>query len=330
MKRVLCVLLSFSWMFALPLDAQTAAGSMDVQWDAGKADCSKDAPPPLQVHRYNDSTYILRENPCSTYEAPFMYLLIGESKALLIDTGDVADAQKMPLAATVMPLLPSVQGARMPLIVVHTHGHLDHREGDAQFASLPNVQVVGTDLDHVKAFFGFPHWPEGVAQVDLGGRVMDVLPTPGHHPSHVTYYDRDTGLVLIGDFFLPGRLIIDDADADRASAQRLVDFLRTRPVTYVLGGHVELNRHGELEDLGSTVRPDERPLPLGKDDLMNLPKVLANFNGIYGKSGEYVMYSQTRVLQGLAIAAVLLLIALVLAVRWMLRRRKRVKAAKSP
>lgn len=329
MKRVLCVLLAFSAMLALPVFAQTATGTMDVQWDAGKADCSKEAPRPLQVHRYNDSTYVLRENLCTTYEAPFMYLLIGETKALLIDTGDVAQAQKVPLASTVMSLLPNVQGAKMPLIIVHTHGHLDHREGDAQFASMTNVQIVAADLDHVKAYFGFQQWPDGVAEVDLGGRVVDVIPTPGHYPSHVSYYDRSTGLAFTGDFFLPGRLIIDDANADRASAKRLADYLRTRPVTYVLGGHVELNRHNDLQEMGSSVHPDERPLPLSKDDLMNLPAVLANYNGFYAQSGMFVMYSQTRVLQGMAAAAVLLLIMLVLAVRWMLRRRKRVKAAKA-
>ncbi|WP_267226570.1 MBL fold metallo-hydrolase [Dyella silvae] len=329
MKRVLCVLLAFSAMLALPVFAQTATGTMDVQWDAGKADCSNEAPRPLQVHRYNDSTYVLRENLCTTYEAPFMYLLIGEAKALLIDTGDVAQAQKVPLASTVMSLLPNVQGAKMPLIIVHTHGHLDHREGDAQFASMPNVQIVGADLDHVKAYFGFQQWPDGVAEVDLGGRIVDVIPTPGHYPSHVSYYDRNTGLAFTGDFFLPGRLIIDDANADRASAKRLADFLRTRPVTYVLGGHVELNRHNDLQEMGSSVHPDERPLPLSKDDLMNLPAELANYNGFYGQSGMFVMYSQTRVLQGMAAAAVVLLIMLVLAVRWMLRRRKRVKAAKA-
>jgi hypothetical protein len=46
----------------------------------------------------NDQTFILRENLCSTFEAPFMYRMIGESRALLIDTGDVAEAQQVALA----------------------------------------------------------------------------------------------------------------------------------------------------------------------------------------------------------------------------------------
>ena len=88
-------------MMALPSAAEPATGSMDVKWAEGAEDCSKSAQPPLQVHRYNEVTFILRENPCATYEAPFIYLLVGSTRALLIDTGDVSDPQAMPLARTV-------------------------------------------------------------------------------------------------------------------------------------------------------------------------------------------------------------------------------------
>ncbi len=327
MKHALYVLLTVGCLFAMRAQAQLAPGSMDVHWNPGAADCTVHPPPPLQVHRYNAQTYILRENPCTTGEAPFMYLLIGHAKALLIDTGDVTDAKKVPLASTVLALLPQVGAARMPLIVVHTHGHLDHRSGDAQFAAAADVQIVGTDLAHVTQYFGFPHWPEGIAQIDLGGRTVDVVPTPGHYPSHVTYYDRTTGLLFTGDFILPGRLIIDDANADRASARRIVDFVATRPVSYVLGGHVELDQQGTLEPLQATLRSDERPLPLAKDDLLKLPAILAGYNGIYGRNGMFVMYSQSRMLQLAGGGAVLLLVIMILAIRWALRRRRRRRAA---
>lgn len=327
MKHALYVLLTLGCLLAMPTQAQLAPGSMDVHWNTGAADCTTHPPSPLQVHRYNAQTYILRENLCTTAEAPFMYLLIGSTKALLIDTGDVTDAQKMPLASTVLALLPQVGTTRMPLIVLHTHGHLDHRSGDAQFAAAPDVQIVGTDLPHVTQYFGFAHWPDGIAQIDLGDRTVDAIPTPGHYPSHVTYYDRNTGLLFTGDFFLPGRLIIDDADADRTSARRIVDFVSSRPVSYVLGGHVELDQQGNLESLGASFRSDERPLPLSKDDLLKLPAILAGYNGIYGRSGMFVMYSQTRVLQLAAASALLLLIIIGLAIRWAIRRRRRRRTA---
>ena len=78
---------------------------MDVHWNEGSKDCVKNPQPPLQVHRYNAQTFILRQSLCATYEAPFIYLLIGKTKTLLIDTGAVADAKTMPLAQTVISLL---------------------------------------------------------------------------------------------------------------------------------------------------------------------------------------------------------------------------------
>jgi hydroxyacylglutathione hydrolase len=65
-----------------PAWSQVVPGSMDVHCDEGSANCANDPQPPLQEHPYNAQTYILRENLCTTFEAPFMYLLIGSTKAL--------------------------------------------------------------------------------------------------------------------------------------------------------------------------------------------------------------------------------------------------------
>jgi hydroxyacylglutathione hydrolase len=285
-----------------PAMSEIVPGSMEVHWNPGAEHCGKAAPrPPLQVHRYNAQTFILRENPCVTSEAPFMYLLIGSRRALLIDSGDVADPRKVPLAQSVMQLLPGEAAAKLPLLVLHTHGHLDHRKGDAQFQALPNVQVVGSHLEPVKQYFGFTDWPNGVAQVDLGDRTVDVLPTPGHYVSEVSYYDRNTGLFFSGDFLLPGRLFIADKAADLASARRVVDFIKDRPVTYVLGGHIELDTDGDTISWGSSYHPHEHVLELTRDDLLGLPAVIASFNGFYGRNGVYVMLNQNRVF-GAAIA----------------------------
>ncbi|MFZ0295493.1 MAG: MBL fold metallo-hydrolase [Candidatus Sulfotelmatobacter sp.] len=305
-----------------PAVSQVATGSMDVHWNEGAPDCATNLQPPLQVHPYNPTTFILRENPCATAEAPFMYLLVGSTKALLIDTGDVSDPKKMPLAQTVLALLSRPDHSQLPLLIVHTHGHLDHRLGDSQFANLSNVQIVGTDLAHVRQYFGFSDWPKGLAQIDLGGRIIDVIPTPGHYPSHVSYYDRQTALFFSGDFFLPGHLIIDDAKADLASANRVADFIRDRPVTYVLGGHIELNSAGEMLPLGSNYHPREHVLQLTKQDLLSLPTVVSSFNGFYSTYGIFVLYSQTRILLALAFALLVVLLAIAMLLRSYLRRRK--------
>lgn len=316
------IILLLAASYALPAPAQVVTGSMDVKWNAGASDCQKTPQPPLQVHRYNQQTFVLRESLCATFEGPFLYVLVGSERALLIDTGAVSDAREMPLAQTVRALLPRPD---FPLTVVHTHGHLDHRSGDSQFAGDPHAEVVGTTLEDVKGHFRFAHWPDDSAQIDLGDRIVDVLPTPGHYPSELSYYDRQTGLFFSGDFLLPGRLLIADKSADLASAKRMAEFAADHAVTYVLGGHIELDKGGNTF-LGDSYHPDERPLQLSRDQLLQLPAIVEGFNGFFGRHGEYILENQNRVLVAAAAVLLTLLVAGGLGIRALLRRRRRKKS----
>jgi hydroxyacylglutathione hydrolase len=298
--------------------AQLAPGSMDVNWQEGASDCQKHPQAPLQVHPYNAQTFILRESLCATYEGPFLYLLVGSQRALLIDTGAVGGVVEMPLAQTVRSLLPR---ADFPLTVVHSHGHRDHRSGDAQFNGDAHTEVVGARLDDVQRYYRFAHWPDDSAQMDLGERIVDILPTPGHYVSELSYYDRQTGLFFSGDFLLPGRLLIADKSADLASARRVARFVADRPVSYVLGGHIELDKAGNTF-LGVSYHPDERPLQLSKDQLLQLPAIVESFNGFYGHHGEYVLENQNRVLGAAAAVVLALLLAAGYGIRALLRRKR--------
>ena len=82
--------------------SEPVPGSLDVHWNEGASDCKATPQAPVQVHTYEPKTFILRQSPCATFEANFLYLLIGSDKALLIDTGAVADPKEMPLAKTVL------------------------------------------------------------------------------------------------------------------------------------------------------------------------------------------------------------------------------------
>jgi hydroxyacylglutathione hydrolase len=329
MKPLFSTLLGVTLLISgLPASSQPANGSLDMHWNEGAKDCKTSPQPPLQVHAFNPQTFILRENLCATFEAPFMYLLVGSARALLIDSGDVANPDQMPLEKTVMGLLPHDGPAKLPLLVVHTHRHLDHRAGDGQFQGVPNVQVVGYDLDSVKRYYNFTDWPNGVAHIDLGNRIVDVIPTPGHNETHVAFYDRNTGLFFSGDFLMPGRLLIDDTSADLASARRAAAFVQDRPVTAVLGGHIEVNTAGETFTWESQYHPNEHALELTKDDLLALPAAISSFNGFYTTSGKFIMLNSMRVLVAQAICAAAILIAVILAVVFYIRRRRRLR--KSP
>lgn len=323
MRRMSCALAAIA--LAATAQAQVPVKPFGALWNKGSPDCAAHHGPPLEVQQFDTATYVLREALCSTWEAPFMYLLIGDSKALLIDTGDVADPHAMPLATTVLQLTPS----HLPLLVVHTHSHLDHRAGDPQFAQRRNVEVVGHDLASVQRFYGFDQWPDGRAQIDLGDRIVDILPVPGHVATHVVFYDRKTTLLFSGDFMMPGRLLLDDPAAELKSADRVAAFVRDRPVRAVLGGHIEEDLAGRLFPWQSTYHPNERGLAMTKDDLLALPAALRSFNGFYSHIGKFVIMDPMRNLAGLAGSALLALAGLIVGVFILLRRRARRRARKA-
>jgi hydroxyacylglutathione hydrolase len=320
----LFVLLALATPFTSPPAwSQLVPGSMDVHWNEGSPNCANDPQPPLQQHQYNTRTYILRENLCTTFEAPFMYLLIGSTKALLIDTGDIADPNVIPLAETVMRLLPGEGPTKLSLLVVHTHRHLDHRAGDGQFTHFSNAQVVGFDIESVRRHYKFVDWPNGLAQVDLGDRTIDVIPTPGHNETEVSFYDRSTGLLFTGDFLMPARLLIDDTSADVASADRIAAFVKDRAISFILGGHIEMNSAGNLFPWESQYHPHEHVLQMTKDDVLKLPAAIRSFNGFYTVQGELTMENSMRVLIAFAVLVLVVVVAVVWTlVRYIQRRRR--------
>jgi hydroxyacylglutathione hydrolase len=328
-RLTLLALLAFAALFtSAPAWSQLVPGSMDVHWNEGSPDCAKNPQPPFQQHQYNAQTFILRENLCTTFEAPFMYLLVGSTKALLIDSGDIADPNVVPLAETVMRLLPGEGTAKLPLLVVHTHRHLDHRAGDPQFTRFSNAQVVGFDIDSVRSFYKFTDWPDGLAQIDLGDRTVDAIPTPGHSETEVSFYDRNTGLLFTGDFLMPARLLIDDTSADVASAERVAAFVKDHPVSFVLGGHIEMNSAGELFPWESQYHPHEHVLQMTKDDVLALPAAVRSFNGFYAVRGQFTMENSIRILAAFAVLVLAVAVALVwLLVRFIRRRRRARKLA---
>jgi glyoxylase-like metal-dependent hydrolase (beta-lactamase superfamily II) len=244
-----------------------APGSLAVSWMHGAPSCAQSTDPELQVHAYNATTYILRQDKCRTFEAPFVYLLLGAQTALLLDTGAT---NSVGLRDTVL----SLTGARS-LLVAHSHAHADHVASDNRFRGQPGTTVVGTSLAAVQQAFGFSPWPSDTAELDLGGRVLDVLAIPGHEQTHIALYDRETGLLLTGDTLYPGLLFITDWTTYRASVRRLAAFVASHPVSHVLGAHIEMTSTARINYPYQTVyQPSEHVLQLDAAHVRELDAAL--------------------------------------------------------
>jgi len=236
--------------------------------------------PEFQIHEYNEDFYILRQSGCSNYEKPFVYLLFGKDKALLLDTG----AGKTEIARVVTNIISKwlARNKRdaIPLIVAHTHAHGDHTAGDEQLKKLPGTTLIAPNLNAVQDFFGFKNWPEEVVQYDLGERTLDVIPIPGHEATSIAIYDRQTAVLFTGDTLYPGRLYVGDPAQFTRSIQRLVDFTDNKIVTHILGNHIENTRTPYLDyRIGTIYQPDEHTLELGRGELLELNEALRQMNG---------------------------------------------------
>ncbi len=256
---------------------QPVAGNLEVRWIHGSRSARHNTDPKIQVHAYDEHTYILRQNKAVHYEGPFMYLFCGNDRALLLDTGATADSARFPLRDTVDGILSRWLAAHprdsYELVVAHTHAHGDHVAADGQFeggASTVDlsITVVPKDVESVRSYFGFSGWPDEIVRFDLGGRVLEITGCPGHHEASIAVYDRWTGFLVTGDTVYPGRLYVQDFPAFTASLDRLVAFAASRPVTYVMGCHIEMTSRPRRDyPLGATFQPDEPPLQMSPERL---------------------------------------------------------------
>lgn len=272
------------------VSAAPTTGSLDVRWIHGAPSRRRAHDPAIQVHRYDEHTVILRQSKSVNYEAPFLYLLFGNDRALLLDTGATADPGLFPLCAIVDRLidgwLADHPRPAYELVVAHTHGHGDHFAGDGQFTGRPATTVVSHELDAVRQYFGFTDWPGQVVTFDLGGRVLEITGSPGHHRAAITVYDPWSGFLLTGDTVLPGRLYVDDSALFLASLDRMVELAGSRTVTHVMGCHVEMtSKPGRDYPIGATYQPDERALEMTVAQLTAVRDAAAS---VAGRRGVHV------------------------------------------
>lgn len=267
---------------ANPDGAGVRPGSLPARWLTGGPKCMET--PDWQVHEYNPDLYILRESGCTHFEKPFLYLLFGKEKALLLDTGAGKAETARKISEVAGKWLTRNQRQSIPLLVAHTHSHDDHVAGDPRLAALQNpalpIAMVPLTENGTAAFYGIKDWPSGAGMLDLGDRVIDVLPIPGHDVLSLAFYDRQTGLLFAGDSLYPGRLYISDFPAFVQSTKRLVEFTNGKIITHILGNHIEERNTPYLDyPIGSLYQPEEHSLELSRGSLLELNDALQAMHG---------------------------------------------------
>ena len=277
-----------------------AAGKLGFRWIYGSNVAAKNRDPRVQVVQYNEDTFVLRQNVCVHWEAPFTYLLFGNKGALLIDTGATANARHYPLRETVDAMITRWAQARgrrtVPLTIALTSGEdTAQNQGLQQFANRANTTIVPKPLEVMKRFYRLGgSWPSGTGKIDLGDRIVEVIPTPGTHKDGVSFYDPYCDLLFTGDFLYPGKINIGNDKDFVASLERVKAFTAANSVKWILGGHIEMMFvPGRYYPRFAAYKPYERILEM---EPAIVDEVLTYAREVQGKDmmlirGDFVLYN---------------------------------------
>lgn len=185
------------------------------------------------VQKLDDATYAIGEP--RYYQGNYAYLLLGTKRALLFDSGSgTRDISHVVAELT-----------KLPVTVIPSHLHYDHLGGIEPFSSvamidIPETRAAVTDgrlevgrygylgfIDGREApFVRVTEWLKPDARIDLGGRSVQLLHTPGHTAESVSLYDPATHRLFSGDFIYPTTLYASlpggSLSAYQQSASRLI------------------------------------------------------------------------------------------------------------
>ncbi len=174
----------------------------------------------FEVYRISDGIFAIYEP--GQFEEVISFLITGEDRALLFDTGlGIGDIR------SVVDQLTDLE-----VIVLNSHTHYDHIGGNHQFET---IYAMDTEFTRKRAVDGRPHetvaefvsegwiWkplPDGFSKdeyqshpfaisrfvaegdtIDVGGRRLEVLETPGHAPDSICLIDRENRILFTGDTF---------------------------------------------------------------------------------------------------------------------------------
>lgn len=214
------------------------------------------------IDQIDSETSILSEY--RHWEETHCYLLRGTDRALLIDTGlGICDISREVRRLT-----------DLPVAAVATHVHWDHVGGHKYY---PEFYAHAAELDWLNGQFPlsretvremvldrcdapadfdvsqyemFQGTPARILRdgdvIDLGGRRLEVLHTPGHSPGHMCFFERERGYLFTGDLVYKDVLFAyypsTDPEAYLASMERVAAL----PVKRVFPGHHSLDIQPEI------------------------------------------------------------------------------------
>ena len=258
----------------VPTEVQTKTSVFQQKWRSGGSPCQEAH---YQVQSFGKNQFTIRQSKCLHYEAPFIHVIVGKDKILVMDTGAVEE-KSFELINLILDLSNEVVADHeVKILLTHTHSHPDHTAGDQEFNQHDRVIFVSHEFDSLQSFFKFKNWPNETATIDLGDRLIDIIPIPGHDESSLAFYDRQSQILFTGDSLYPGRIYIQNFSDYKNSINRLVEFSKKSEIKLILGTHIEMSQdYSKDYPPRSAYHPNEAPLELKLIDLIETHLELKN------------------------------------------------------
>jgi glyoxylase-like metal-dependent hydrolase (beta-lactamase superfamily II) len=212
--------------------------------------------PWFEVYKVAPATFAIYEPHQS--EEVISFLILGHDKAVLFDTGmGISDIRKV-----------VTELSKLRVIVLNSHTHDDHVGGNWQFDTIYSMDTdfsrqnakgstadaqaeiaageVCGDLPRNFDAKSYRTKPWAISKyihdgdkLDVGGRTLEILSTPGHTPDAISLFDRANGLLFTGDTYYPAPIWLfrpeTDLDEYAKSIARLVAL--APQVKIVIGAH---------------------------------------------------------------------------------------------
>jgi len=247
-KRICFAILLAAMFIASPpaLRAQTPAEPFTPDWckqlprrEYAQLARVQSADPWFEVYRVSSGVYAIYEP--HQFEEVISFLILGQKRAVLFDTGlGIGDIKRVVTSLT--PL---------PINVLNSHTHNDHVGGNWEFSEIfgmdtlftrTNAKGSSTDAQaelapgyicgelppgfDAKSYatrpFTINHWIRDGATLDLGGRLLKVISTPGHTPDEICLLDQKNGLLFTGDNFYAGAIWLYRPETDLDAYDRSI------------------------------------------------------------------------------------------------------------
>jgi len=247
----------------------------------------------FEVYRIRGGVFAIYEP--HQFEEVISYLIVGEKRALLFDTGlgigRISDVTE--------------RLTKLPVVAINSHTHPDHLGGNAEFTEIYDEDTPFTRLHEQGSWdefardairpericgklpvgfdprayhsrpFHVTHLLKDGEQIDLGGRILKVLFTPGHTPDALCLLDRANGLLFTGDTYYRGPIYLFMPETDWKAYQ------------------VSIARLAALEPDLKLLLPSHNVPTADPKDLLRLKHAVADVNAgkaqftVRGKQREY-------------------------------------------